>query len=134
MNSVQTMVFSTAFYPHRVLTYCQCCVLDITFSLYLRAVWPIKRATAVCRKSPLVVVNPLPYPRQVLKSRFVLVGVAVTAVLLVALSAMVLNNFPEGGMNFRHCFIFVPEFLVTFLYTRMPHVLLVQINVPYRYK
>lgn len=43
-----------------------------------------------------LVFNPLT-PRQVLKSRFVLLGVAVTAVLLVALSATVLNNFPEGG-------------------------------------
>eukprot|EP00903_Cladosiphon_okamuranus_P012980 g12114.t1 len=33
---------------------------------------------------------------QVLKSWFVLLGVAVTAVFLVALSASVLNNFPEG--------------------------------------
>jgi len=43
-----------------------------------------------------------PLPVQVLKSRFVLLGVATTAVLLVALSAAVLNTFPEGGTTFRH--------------------------------
>lgn len=54
----------------------------------------------------VAVVNPLT-PWQVLKSRFVLLGVAVTAVFLVALSATVLNNFPEGGtcrVNTFGCF------------------------------
>lgn len=49
-----------------------------------------------CRCQPLT-------PRQALKSRFVLLGVAVTAVILVALSATILNNFPEGGR--MHSFV-----------------------------
>eukprot|EP00752_Nemacystus_decipiens_P002131 g2032.t1 len=46
---------------------------------------------------------------QVLKSRFVLFGVAVTAVLFVALSATVLNNFPEGDHLLRGLLLMEPK-------------------------
>lgn len=45
---------------------------------------------------PIVFVSP-PQPPQVLKSRFVLLGVAVTAVFAVVVSAKFLSNFRGGG-------------------------------------
>lgn len=71
---------------------CRCCVPRCSRLLCMR--WHSSVASRLL--TTLVVVNPLP-SRQVLKNRFVLLGVAVTAVLFVVLSAAVLNKFPEGG-------------------------------------
>lgn len=48
-----------------------------------------------------------------------LVGVAVTAVLFVALSAMVLNNFPEGGRNMLLRYFCVVPYVVPTSFVRL---------------